>query len=253
MGLVLYDLAALGFGYNPAIPAAVHHDEPPFFARLRQGCGAGGRVLGIGEELPPNVLMRFGLHDIRNYDSVELEKSLRWFAPLYEPSATITSRSEITWERAGAASGLLRESGVRAVVAAAAPQPGLFGHVERLLRVHVAWLDGQPWASAGSRQSRIAVEKDDGWARIRIESQEATKLTIRETFDPGWRAVMDEQPVEIQAESSVFMQVSVPAGEHIVILRYLPVEVKLGVFVSLLSCIILILVLTGIRLFGFLE
>ncbi len=55
-------------------------------ARLRQGLPPDGRALGLGEELPPNVLMRFGLSDVRNYDSVELASSLAWFEPLYEPT-----------------------------------------------------------------------------------------------------------------------------------------------------------------------
>ena len=64
-------------GLNPAIAAEVHAFEPPVIARLRQRLPPGGRALGLGEELPPNVLMRFGLADIRNYDSVELAASLR--------------------------------------------------------------------------------------------------------------------------------------------------------------------------------
>ena len=42
--------------------------------------------------------MRFGLVDVRNYDSVELARSMDWFAPLYEDaSRTWTSRSELNW------------------------------------------------------------------------------------------------------------------------------------------------------------
>ena len=127
-GLVLIDLAGLGFGVNGAIAAEERAFEPPVIARLRQQMKPGGRALGLGEEIPPNVLMRFGLRDIRNYDSIELARSQRFFAPLYDRSGPITSRSEITWERVVANLELLRESGVDAVVAASAPPEGSFAH-----------------------------------------------------------------------------------------------------------------------------
>ena len=160
MGLVLIDVAGLGWGLNPAISGSFHSYEPPVVARLREELKPGERAVGIGEELPPNVLMRFGLRDIRNYDSVELSSSLRWFAPLYEPKAGISSRSEINWGRVAANQGLLRESGVRAVIAAAAPPEGAFGRVERVGRVWAVWLDALPWARAvrpprGSRSSEV--------------------------------------------------------------------------------------------------
>jgi hypothetical protein len=45
------------------------------------------------------------------------------------------------------------------------------------------------------------------------------------------------------------MQVDFQSGEHELVLRYDPTEVKAGLALSLLSFIILILVLTGIRMF----
>jgi Bacterial membrane protein YfhO len=250
MGLVLVDLAGLGWGLNPAIGAAVHSYEPPLVARLRKEMRTGGRALGIGEELPPNVLMRFGLCDIRNYDSVELARSLRWFAPLYgEPQGGISSRSEVTWQRVAANQDVLRESGAFAVVAAAPPPEGPFARVEKIGRVWVLWLDGLPWARARSPSSRLTVQREDGWARIRIESNQAEGLVVSETYDPGWTALIDGKAAEICQNSGVFLQIEVPSGDHHVIIKYDPTELKCGLAVSLLSCIFLILVLTGIRMF----
>ena len=78
MGITLLDVVAMGLGLNPAIGREVQAFEPAVIARLREELPPGGRALGIGEGLLPNVLMRFGLSDIRNYDSVELARSLRW-------------------------------------------------------------------------------------------------------------------------------------------------------------------------------
>ncbi len=72
---------------------------------------------------------------------------------------------------------------------------------------------------------------------------------MRETFDPGWTALLDGKRVEIQPESSDFLKIDIPAGQHNLILRYDPAEVRSGLALSFGACILLILVLTGIRLF----
>jgi hypothetical protein len=134
-------------------------------------------------------------------------------------------------------------------VAAAPPPEGSFARTERVGRVWVAWLDGRPWATAESSRAPLTVARHDGQARIRIDSEEATSLVARETFDPGWTALLDGKTVDIQPESSVFLKIDIPAGQHNLILRYDPLEVRAGLALSLSSCILLILVLTGIRLF----
>jgi hypothetical protein len=249
MGITLGDLACFGFGLNPAVSAEVQAFEPPVIARLRQELPPGGRALGIGEELPPNVLMRFGLYDIRNYDSVELARSLQWFAPLYCSGAGVSSRSEVTWERVVANRDLLRESGVGAVVAAVPPPPGAFTRVEQVGRAWVAWLEGLPWAGADSEKTRLAFFREEGQARIRVDSERAFELVVRETFDPGWTALLDGKTAKLQPKASNFLSIKIPSGNHSIILNYDPIEVKIGLALSAGSCFLVILVLTGIRMF----
>src|SRR5206468_4197577 len=79
----------------------------------------------------------YGLGDVRNYDSVELARSLAWFAPLYEPdeqaaAAATTSRRTITWDGVLRARERLREAAVRAVVGPTPPPPGRFARVDRV-------------------------------------------------------------------------------------------------------------------------
>ena len=188
--LVLAEVTAFGFGLNPAIAAGVQSFEPAVIARLRQESRPGGRALGLGEELPPNVLSRFGLGDVRNYDSVELERSVRCFAPLYEYRGSITSRNEITWDRVVANRELLQESGVYAVVAASPPPEGSFARIERVGRVWVAWLDGLPWATSIEPEARLEVAREDGWARIRTQSDKAASLVVQRNI----RSWMDSDP-----------------------------------------------------------
>jgi hypothetical protein len=194
--------------------------------------------------------MRFGLGDVRNYDSVELARSLDWFRPLYPAEKRgPTSRSEITWERVQMARERLIESGVVAVVSAAVPQEGSFEQVERVGRVSIAWLDGKPWATSESAQTILNVERGDGFARLKINSPVADRLVLRETWDPGWTATLDGAPLVLHQKWGVFLHVEIPRGQHELILNYDPVELKLGVCASATSSVLLILVLTGIRLF----
>src|SRR5262249_24007990 len=76
LGLSLGDLVGFGFGLNPAIPPRDDRLSGPLIDYLRREAGPPARIVGVGEELPPNALMRYGLSDVRNYDSVELSRSL---------------------------------------------------------------------------------------------------------------------------------------------------------------------------------
>jgi hypothetical protein len=250
-GITLVEVFAIGYGLNPAIDPESHRFEPLVIAKFRAALAPPTRALGLGEELPPNVLMRFGLSDVRNYDSVELARSLAWFAPLYGESAgpSLSSRSEITWEGVVRARERLLESSVGAIVAAVPPPAGVFECVERVGRVWIAWTRGKPWADSDSPETRLGVIRDHGSARIKINSQVPDRLVIRETWDPGWSALLDGKPISLQAEYSVFLGVSIPPGGHELVLKYDPIEVRIGLAVSGSSLVLLILVLTGIRLF----
>ena len=189
LGLTLFDLGLLGIDLNPAIAAETHAQEPEVIARLRKDLPAGGRALGVGEELPPNVLMRFGLADVRNYDSVELASNLLWLKELYEPTrGGRSSRGEITWNGVIRARDRLVESGVGAVVAASPPPEGTFDRVEQVGRVWIGWLAAKPWADSQPARARLTVFRDHGQARILVDAQEPLALTVRETWDPGWAA-----------------------------------------------------------------
>ena len=53
---------------------------------LRREVGRSGRIVALGEELPPNVAMRYGLADVRNYDSVELRGASTGSRPCTRPA-----------------------------------------------------------------------------------------------------------------------------------------------------------------------
>jgi hypothetical protein len=247
LGLTLVELGLFGSGLNPAIRRAWHHFEPPVIAMLRRGLPPEGRAVGLGEELPPNVLMRFGLSDLRNYDSVELASSLAWFDPLYQASpAARTSRRAVAWEGVIRARARLRESCVGAAVAAVAPPAGAFDRVEKAGRVWIAWLDAKPWVEAAVPGTAVDWNREPGRARILVRAPSPSRLTVRESWDPGWKALLDGQPVPVEPAGKSFLGVQVPPGQHQIILEYDPAEVRIGLAISGAALTAVILILTGI-------
>lgn len=245
LGLTLAELAGFGFGLNPAIAPAVQSHTPPVIARLQQVLEPGQRAIGIGEELPPNVLMRFGLSDPRNYDSIELASSLECLAPLFEPGPeSLNSRRQITWEGVHRARNRLAQACVVAAVGATPPPSDRFARVERVGNVWIAWLDAASWASVERSAELVSFRSEPGRATLRIRAATADRLLIRESLDPSWRARIDGAAARIDAHGPHFMSVGTPPGDHVVELEYYPNDIFYGVLLSVLGMAGIILALT---------
>ncbi len=74
---------------------------------------------------------------------------------------------------------------------------------------------------------------------VRIEADVAAPgyLVLTDTYYPGWKATVDGVPVPIYAGNHVVRAVPVESGHHLVTLRYEPMSVKLGAFVSAISLV----------------
>ena len=191
------------------------------------------------------MLMRFGLADPRNYDSVELARSLNWLAPLFEPgNEPLSSRGRISWQSADRARDRLEESCVKAVVGASPPPPGRFAQVEQVSEVWIAWLRPAAWASTIAQETRVSYQREPGETVLRIHAHVDDQIIIREIWDPEWTARIDDKPAQINAFLDTFMSVNVPSGDHVLVLEYRPFAVFCGVVGTALGVIGLILALT---------
>jgi hypothetical protein len=239
-GLTLAEVFAVGVGVNPAIEPWEDRPESAVVARLRAVAGDGGRILGLGEEFPPNVAMRFGLADPRNYDSVEMTRSLDWLEPLYGDERigkARTSRRPVTWEGVLRSRERLREASVAAVVSAARPLGPLTDRAERVGDVWVTRLPAAPVVSTASGGFVSRVERSPGRMRIWSDLHEGGPLVIRETFDPGWRAEVDGRPARVEPYRGTFMAVRPGAGPHVVSLAYDPPEVRVACALSVAAVV----------------
>jgi hypothetical protein len=249
LGLTLADLFAFGVGLNPAIAPADDRPTSAVIDHLRRAVGGDGRALGVGAELPPNTLMRYGLADVRNYDSIELARSVEWFAPVYPlQRGARTSRRSVTWAGVLRAQQQLCEAGVRAVVAATPPPPGALKRVERVGGVWVARMDGLPMVSASAPAAVRVLVHEPGLVRIGIVTPEHDQVIVRQTFDPGWRAELDGVAISVAPYRGAFLAVPVSAGRHELLLRYDPPEVRVAGAASI-SALAAVFALTGFRPF----
>ena len=196
------------------------------------------------------MLMRFGLADVRNYDSVELARSLEWFAPLYahDGSTALQPRRRDVGDRGegrrpAARIGRQRD---RCRTASARRSRSRGSSASGRCGSH-AWTANPGPIPSRPRPGSTSSAATDGRVS-RSMRREPDRLVIRETWDPGWRAAIDGSPSEIQAKNGVFLSVVVPKGNHQLILSYDPAEVRLGLAISLVSLVLVILVLTEIRL-----
>ena len=228
--LVLVDLLAFGYDLNPAIPPADDRPDSEVIAYLRREVPPPLRVLAVGAELPPNILMRYGLADVRNYDSIELSRSLAWFDSLYdaEPDrpGTRTSRRTIRWANVERSIERLQLAGVGAIVGASPPPEGVFRRVDRVGRVWIARLDSR---------APQTMREGAGQIRVDLRGDRGQVGWVAETFDPGWKAEVDGRPIATYPHLGVFLAARVPAGSSRLVFRYDPPEVRIAAWLSLLS------------------
>jgi hypothetical protein len=93
---------------------------------------------------------------------------------------------------------------------------------------------------AGS--ARVLEERVD---RIRIEADLSSEgyVVLVDTFDPGWRTSLDDQPVALLRANVAFRAVAVPAGRHIVEMVYRPPLTEAGLALGGLTLVLILVLL----------
>jgi hypothetical protein len=242
VALTLVDLFGFGIGLNPAIDREDDRPVTSLIQALRAIAPAPLRVLGLGEELPPNVCMRYGLSDIRNYDSIEMASSLAFFATLYPSGGKErTSRREVTWERAILARDSLREAGVAAIVGATPPPDGAFSRVMKVGEVWVACPDLGSIADAPFSQPRPGLIHVDREKYDR--NLDHGKMKVCETWDEGWSS----DGANVTA-GPPFLEVRPIPGQAEITLRYAPRLVFLAGILSIFCVLATVFALTRFTL-----
>ena len=70
---------------------------------------------------------------------------------------------------------------------------------------------------------------------VGVDTPEEGYVVLADTWYPGWRATLDDQPVEIIRADYLFRAVQVPAGMHKIEFVYRPVSFQIGLAVSVIA------------------
>jgi hypothetical protein len=243
--LWLIELTHFGWGYNPhserrwldAIMQSQLHKQLTSIASTDALRGLETRLLATAEALPPNQLMSLGLKDLRNYDSIELNASLKPLEPLIQKrkSGDRTSRIDIGWKDVATISDLLKNAGVSGVIGRTKPPEGLFSQVSEILPG--LWLGRWPGVPRIEGEVDQMIRDEPGTLELRIKrGTGGGSLFFRESFARGWSATAEDGTgLEIvMDEKTGFIRINYPAalaGQRIKA-RYRPFQWNLSLFLS---------------------
>ncbi len=88
---------------------------------------------------------------------------------------------------------------------------------------------GEPGGAAATARFRWT---GPGAARVEVAAPGAGIVLVRNVWDPGWRARVDTRPAEVLRADGFLQAVAVPAGRHVIDLRYEDPTIGRGVLGS---------------------
>lgn len=80
---------------------------------------------------------------------------------------------------------------------------------------------------------------------ISTESLISNRLVFTDSYYPGWKAFIDGKESQIDIFDQAFRQLEVPSGKHEIIFRYEPDSVRIGLWLSI-SSVTLVIILYGL-------
>ena len=89
----------------------------------------------------------------------------------------------------------------------------------------------------------VALTATGNTVTIRAALPQDGFLVLLDTYYPGWKALVDDQPAIIHPANLAFRAVELPAGEHSIEFRYRPASLYVGAVVTGLTCFMLSLLL----------
>ena len=96
----------------------------------------------------------------------------------------------------------------------------------------ISALDGSPQAERCARQPVTLLPSAPNQVTIRAVLSQPGYLVLADTFYPGWRAFVDDRPVQVWRANYAFRAVAVDAGGHEIRFQYRPRSFVLGAAIS---------------------
>ncbi len=264
--LLSADLLGASYGFNSAAEPRWLHFEPPALAWLRAQAPQTWRLTTYQAPeatatLNANMAWRFGLQDVRGYDSIITRQYVAYMQQIAPQSQLLYNRIAPIYPDAAEAlnSPYLSLLSVRYVLSEAPLDLTRFpayrlAYQDEAVRIYentralprafvlTEALDEVPTLEQIVPAELMRAAHNEVLVRARAD-QEGSALILTDSYAAGWRAYLRpvgapeeaEQEVAIALAYGNFRRVELPAGEWLVRFRYAPPSVQLGAFASFLS------------------
>jgi O-antigen/teichoic acid export membrane protein len=274
-GALALDLALVHYGFNARADPAPIHARLPAVEILRADPAPLRIVGMVdGEPLAPIAGTRLGIEDTRGYDTVIPRRYLEFWQLIEEPQGLLYSKLQGLGRVESLASPFLRLLNVRYVLSTAplaspelAPVTSEGVHLYRLRDpIERAFLVGEarfarddvealallrtpgldprrtvvltgadPSLPAGGAGTVAWLARAADRLLVEVEADAPAYLFVGDFHFPGWRAFVDGAAAPVLVANHAFRAVHVPAGRHVVEMRYRPDSVRLGAILSALG------------------
>ena len=134
-----------------------------------------------------------------------------------------TSRREIGWAAILDQQDRLVAAGVRAIVSRSLPPEALRQNSESVSGLWITRLDGPEPGYSHLSAGEIRID-DTGDPRH--------PKTLAVSFDPGWKVTSKDPDIPVETSTTTFLGLRIPPGVQTVHLRYEPIEVQIGIWIS---------------------
>ena len=94
-----------------------------------------------------------------------------------------------------------------------------------------------PSKRAAGKNEVVITQYGDNEVHMQAWVSDRPWLFFSDTYYPGWKAFVDKKPVEIHKANYAFKAVHLTPGSHEVLWRYDPPLFKLGLAVTVLTCL----------------
>jgi hypothetical protein len=281
VGLTIVDLFLIGIQFNPAVSPDEVFPVPDGVEVIRRD-GELYRVVGTGLTLYPNSGMAVGLHDVRGYDAVLPQRYVdlidrvdghyrhglnSLFVEVDSPLLDLLNVKYALADRPLGGKWELVHEGQGDANVYRNPDA-----LPRIFVVHQAEIVDSPAASLARvtdpsfdfRRSVVLEQAPEDWTSpppgrsveatarvtdygsneviVAVSTTATGILVLTDTYAPGWRAYLDDKTVPVYIANHTFRAVVVPPGQHQVRFTYQPTSFSVGLWISVLSAVVALVV-----------
>lgn len=265
--IIIFDLFRFGWKYTPFVNQQYFYPQTEIIQFLTDQKGLFRIEKEKGPLLTPNVWTAYGLSSTSGYDPLGLDSYSRFYKEYLNGEKNITHTSRY-YEIDNYSSQNLGEANIKYLLALNYdPKDKISPQGDHLYYK----INTKEWQKVYKYGSIIVLENSRFKPRIEINnikdqktlsnirysaneisfninsSQDNQNIILRDTWYPGWKAFIDDQPIKIDKYLGIYRIIRVDKGEHFIKFIYQPETFWAGSKISFISLIIWLILLIRYR------